>query len=135
MPAMSAETRIPADVEARRAYWREATRRSRHGGAGDYAEMLASQNGRCYLCGTELTPGARNAINVDHDHDHCPAGKSCPVCRRGLACNRCNSAIGLLEDDPALMRQVADRLEAAQAITRARIAAAPAQMTLGFGDD
>jgi hypothetical protein len=122
---------VPAmNDAARRAYWRNAQRRSRHGGDVDLEELLAQQDGRCYLCGAELPPGPRNAVNVDHDHGHCPPRKSCAICRRGVTCNRCNSAIGLLEDDPALMRRVADRLEVAQEETRARIASAPAQMTL-----
>jgi hypothetical protein len=128
--AMNEQPEVPAAVLARRAYWREAQARSRHGAPADLAEMLAAQSGCCYLCGNELTPGPRNAVNVDHDHDHCPARKSCSICRRGLSCNRCNSAIGLLEDDPALMRRVADNLEAAQAETAARIAAPPGDCDL-----
>jgi Recombination endonuclease VII len=124
---------VPAMSDAaRRAYWRDAQRRSRHGGDVDLDELLARQDGRCYLCGDELPPGSRNAVNVDHDHDHCPPRKSCAVCRRGLTCNRCNSAIGLFDDDPALIRRVADNPEAAQVAARARITETPAQMPLGL---
>ena len=123
-------TSAPGTPE-RRAYWREAQQRSRHGDPAFLEEMLARQAGRCYLCGNDLELGPRNAVNVDHDHDHCPSRKSCPVCRRGLTCNRCNSAIGLLDDDPELIRRVADNLEAARLAARGRIAAAPQQMTLG----
>jgi hypothetical protein len=58
------------------------SRRSRHGGDVDLEELLAQQDGRCYLCGAELSPGPRNAVNVDHDHGHCPPRKLCAICRR-----------------------------------------------------
>ena len=41
----------------------------------------------CWVCGGE-------AILIDHDHEICPQGDhSCTKCRRGPACNRCNSTM------------------------------------------
>ena len=85
--------------------WREA-----------YAALWDAQDGRCYLCGRELqedaTYGRGGAVVIDHDHRCCPPRRSCDYCRRGLACHPCNRAIGLLNDDPELLRRVADALEA-----------------------
>ena len=115
---------------------REATRKRRdywtHHGPSIHewiAERLAAQDGRCYLCGGQL--GRR--LVVDHDHSCCPEGFSCPACRRGLACDRCNRLIGQVDDDPALLRRIADALEAASGPARARIAAKPSQADLLSG--
>jgi recombination endonuclease VII len=63
----------------------------------------AAQDGKCYLCGDPISliadPGERRTAMVDHDHECCPYGKSCPECRRGLACNPCNILLGLVKDD------------------------------------
>jgi len=55
--------------------------------------------GTCSLCGRE------GMLHRDHCHK---TGK-----QRGKICSRCNTAIGLLADDPVLCRKVADYLEAA----------------------
>jgi len=62
--------------------------------------MLLSQNGRCAICGDLETD--RNYLQVDHDHDCCPSAKSCGGCVRGLICPRCNRALGMMNDQPAL---------------------------------
>lgn len=65
----------------------------------DYQRMLATQNGRCAICGT--TQGRRKSddhpLYVDHDHK---TGKV-----RGLLCQPCNSALGMFEDDPERLRK------------------------------
>lgn len=91
----------------------------RHGREFDPDAMWAAQAGTCYLCGADLDP---TAMTVDHDHRCCPRGKSCAICRRGLACHRCNCLIGLGDDDPAKLRQIADCLEAGIAAVTARMA-------------
>ena len=97
----------------------------------DFDAFWQAQEGRCYLCGGELsdevTPGGRmRGVVIDHDHRCCPRMRSCPICRRGLACHRCNKAVGLFKDDPALMRRVADALEAASfEVTKRLISAKP----------
>jgi len=90
------------------------------------AATVIAQDGKCYLCGDPL--GQR--LIVDHDHLCCPQGFSCPACRRGVACDRCNRLIGQVDDDPALLRRIADALESVLGPTRARIAAKPAQTDL-----
>jgi hypothetical protein len=85
------------------------------------AVMRQAQNDACYLCGGEL---GSEKIDIDHDHSCCPQGKSCRVCRRGLAHHRCNVIIGWAGDDPGMLRHIADALEAAQSAFAGRLAAA-----------
>ena len=107
---------------------RAKDRRARHGtGIHEWiAENLAVQAGDCYLCATPL--GDR--LVIDHDHTCCPDGSSCPACRRGVACDRCNRLIGQVGDDPELLRRIASALEAVLEPTRRRIAAKPVQLGL-----
>jgi hypothetical protein len=75
-------------------------------GGGQYEALLAAQNGGCAICGRrrmhERTAGVgrRNeALAVDHCH------KTKRI--RGLLCSNCNRAIGLLQDNPALLDKAA----------------------------
>lgn len=95
---------------------------------GEWVEIRTAQNGQCYLCGTEVpAEPCRNAV-VDHDHRCCGPQKSCPSCRRGIACRRCNSIIGLAGDDPEVLRMIADRLQAVLAVQAQRLAIRRASM-------
>lgn len=58
----------------------------------DYEQMLKKQNGKC-ICGRD-----NGKINLHVDHDH-KTGKI-----RGLLCYRCNHAIGLLADNPEILK-------------------------------
>jgi len=60
-----------------------------------YDLLCESQGGRCAVC-TTTTPGGRGAWAVDHDHR---TGKV-----RGLLCTKCNTGIGLFDDDPVRLR-------------------------------
>ena len=72
----------------------------------EYAQLLIEQAGRCAICG--LREGTANhrgtvfSLSIDHDHQ---TGMV-----RGLLCNRCNRAIGLLGDDVALLRRAIEYL-------------------------
>lgn len=103
----------------------------RHGRdiAEAFTAMWRAQDGRCYLC-CELLPSNSRQVHVDHDHSCCGPRRSCGYCRRGLACERCNTLIGRGADDPELLRKIADNLEAALADVRERIALKPAQGAL-----
>lgn len=68
----------------------------------DYQKMLAAQGGVCAICGKDEPTehgrtGTKFRLGVDHCHD---SGRV-----RGLLCQRCNRAIGLLDDDPALLQR------------------------------
>lgn len=57
------------------------------------------------------------------------------ACRRGLACTRCNLLIGMADDDPDLLRLIADNLESAIEACRARIAAQSQQLEMPLDSD
>jgi hypothetical protein len=85
----------------------------------EWDRRWSEQDGKCYLCGTDLSEAIR--VCIDHDHRCCGPDRSCESCRRGLACVNCNSIVGLARDNPGLLRQVADSLEIAQLIVSAAI--------------
>ena len=63
----------------------------------EYDALLDAQDGCCAICKglciTKTDTGIQKSLAVDHDHETGAV--------RGLLCARCNTAIGLLEDDPA----------------------------------
>jgi hypothetical protein len=65
----------------------------------DYESLFAAQRGRCAICRGEVD----GYLHVDHDH---ATGQV-----RGLLCNKCNMAIGLLQDDPAITRNATEYLD------------------------
>lgn len=72
-----------------------------------YRSLLEAQDHACRICRKAETAthqsGTLRRLAVDHDHGCCPGKKSCGKCVRGLLCARCNSAIGLFDDDPAIL--------------------------------
>lgn len=72
-----------------------------------YEQMLVAQGGLCAGCHHVETAlsrsGSPKPLGVDHDH---VSGRV-----RGLLCSRCNSALGLCWDDPAVLRRLAAYLE------------------------
>ena len=63
----------------------------------DYEKMLADQQGKCACCGaTENNAlyGLNRSLNFAVDHCHTTSKV------RGLLCNQCNRAIGMLGDTP-----------------------------------
>lgn len=64
----------------------------------DYLEIIESQDNECAICGTSISDLDHTA-HLDHCHD---TGKV-----RGVLCRRCNTGIGMLNDDPdTLMKAV-----------------------------
>lgn len=98
--------------------WRE---RAQHGSGDVRATLWREQDGKCYLCERPLGPNLM-AI-VEHDHRCCPVGKSCAVCRRGLACQPCNALIGFADDDADRLETIARNLRTALNSVTARLAA------------
>lgn len=66
-----------------------------------YDAMLKARDSRCDICGEHEEQD--RALAVDHCHT---SGKV-----RGLLCQACNTAIGKLRDDPALIRKAASYVE------------------------
>src|SRR5690349_12727431 len=60
----------------------------------DVERMFERANGSCQICGLTLVRG-RGKYAVDHDHD---TGRI-----RGLLCAKCNTAIGLMRNNPDLL--------------------------------
>ena len=73
-----------------------------------YEELLNAQGGVCAICGKDEPnehgrTGTRFKLSVDHCHDTNRV--------RGLLCQKCNRALGLLGDDVDLLRKAIDYLE------------------------
>lgn len=95
----AARQRRKADPERSKRYDLAHHLRSSYGLTIEQFEMMVDQqDGRCFLCHGERTgPGDR--LHVDHDHEN---GKT-----RALLCSKCNTALGLLGDDPNLIAMAA----------------------------
>jgi hypothetical protein len=91
--------------------------------------MWEEQDGKCYICDIPL-PEDRSNVSIDHDHSCCGDRNSCRYCRRGLTHQRCNTWIGMLGEDIALMRRALDNFERARAQTQALIMSKPEQPEL-----
>lgn len=68
---------------------------------GEKLAILEKQDNKCKICNT-LFPSLKHA-KLDHDHK---TGKI-----RGILCNTCNRAIGLLKDDLNVLKSAIEYLE------------------------
>ena len=73
-----------------------------------YAQMVTDQRGVCAICHkpesvVDPQSGETKPLAVDHCH-----GSNQP---RALLCQRCNVAIGMLANNPEIMRRAADYIE------------------------
>src|SRR6185437_2391819 len=66
-----------------------------------YLELLSAQRGGCAICGR--VPEKIYDLYVDHDHKCCSGAFSCGECVRGLLCQKCNTGIGMFNDDYKVM--------------------------------
>lgn len=71
-----------------------------------FNEILESQNNKCAICGSDAPDHHKKRLNVDHCH------KTGMV--RGLLCDACNRGIGLLKDDPKIMKNAICYIESFQ---------------------
>ena len=72
----------------------------------EYQAKLKAQDGKCALClsaGFLMSETHRALLMVDHCHDKGTV--------RGLLCHNCNRALGLLQDDPEVLRRAAAYIE------------------------
>lgn len=71
-----------------------------------YAEQLDKQKHCCAVCNKPKEENNGFELSVDHDHKCCPDRNSCGKCVRGLLCNRCNRALGLLGDSVEILKKM-----------------------------
>jgi hypothetical protein len=69
----------------------------------EFEELLASQGGKCAICGMSDTIDPKMFPIVDHCHTNNHV--------RGILCGKCNKGIGLFGNSPALLRRAAKYLE------------------------
>jgi hypothetical protein len=108
-----AKGRYRGKAEELKTYQRDYHRRRYGLSKQDYARMVEAQSGRCVICGLLPKPRPNSAGVLVVDHDHATGNV------RGLLCGKCNTALGMMDDDPT-------RLEAAACYLRARADAAAA---------
>lgn len=65
--------------------------------------------GVCAACGTS-EPGFHGWA-VDHDHRCCPGKRACGSCVRGILCQPCNIALGVVNDDLHMLRSLVTYIE------------------------
>lgn len=75
----------------------------------NYIDLEKSQNGVCKIC--NLPEENRRRLCVDHDHSCCPDTSSCGKCVRGLICFKCNTALGMVKDNPETLQKMIDYLK------------------------
>jgi len=69
----------------------------------EYDKMVLDQDNRCKICGSENTNNkTQTRLCVDHCHT---TGKI-----RGLLCDNCNKSLGLMRDDPEVLKKALDYL-------------------------
>jgi len=63
----------------------------------EFLALLVHQDGGCAICEKPLDTDDHKGIHVDHDH---ATGKV-----RGLLCSSCNTGLGLLKDNAAVVKR------------------------------
>lgn len=70
--------------------------------------LFDSQGRRCPTC--KRTESSK--WSVDHDHSCCSGTRqACGRCTRGIICNQCNLALGLIKDDVETLKAMIEYLD------------------------
>jgi len=86
---------------------RESQIRSKYGITKDvYVSLMLAQNNSCKICGIP-----RHELGKELSVDHCH--KTGVI--RGLLCLKCNSGLGMFQDEPVLVERALEYLKAGQA--------------------
>lgn len=119
-PAMGHKQSLTAEEQA--TYGREWMLWKKYKIRGkEFAEMLAAQGGVCAICGGVETHRYKSGKLKDMAVDHCHE----TGINRGILCQSCNTGVGLLQDDPALLRAAAAYLERHQMPAAGSVAERP----------
>jgi hypothetical protein len=70
-----------------------------------WREILSSQSNLCKICERDS-----KRFVVDHDHSCCPGQRTCGECVRGIICENCNRALGLIKDSKIILQKMIDYL-------------------------
>lgn len=108
----------------------------------DFRQMLDEQGGCCAACRKQPDP-RRNGIAgtglvIDHDHSCCPGtrmngGRICGKCVRGLLCQQCNVALGMVNDSTDQLQALIAYVEQHQMNASNALATRLTGRTLDFG--
>lgn len=83
------------------ARWRDYNLRSHYGVTlEEYDAMVVNQKGLCALC---RKPPVKGSLHLDHDHETKKI--------RALLCTKCNTGIGLFNEDSDLLRRAIEYIE------------------------
>jgi hypothetical protein len=97
---------VSSKIASSRKLHNDTRTRKRYGlSEGQYEAMLEDQAYKCFICNEYPTT---KALHVDHDHACCPGKTSCGSCVRGLLCHNCNVALGLLKENPVIIKSMLD---------------------------
>lgn len=89
-----------------------ASRKWRFGVTEDeYNEILMFQNGVCAICKEKCREG--KALAIDHNH--------ATNYVRGLLCRQCNTALGMLREDPAIVKRAENYLTSTPILKLSRL--------------
>lgn len=102
--------RFNGDEEARLDHRHKITQRSkmkRYGITAEYAyELLDNQGGCCAVCGQSVSFGRDTPRREQACIDHCHNSGDV----RGILCSKCNSGLGMLNDDPSILSKAIEYL-------------------------
>lgn len=114
-PRRRSMRKVPKEERAfRHQQWRYSNGRSKeymndynmryHNGISmeEFERVNLNQGGLCKICGSPPTQGFER-LCIDHNHQ--------TMQFRGLLCSKCNTAIGLLNENPELFQKIHDYLE------------------------
>jgi hypothetical protein len=62
-------------------------------------EMLVEQDNKCAICEKQFGESTKDKPYIDHDHSCCAGNVSCGKCIRGIICMKCNTMLGMAEDN------------------------------------
>lgn len=104
--AEGAKQRYIDNRDNMRAYLREWNLKTKGWTQETFDNVFKEQEGKCYICSRVLVIGIMGANMACADHVH-----SDPPRSRALLCNNCNAGIGVMQDNPALLRMAAEYIE------------------------